>query len=230
MRQYYTRKVLDENQLKTIKEILKQADDHNLWMDGLNSGGGFSRVKKNLELSSIELSQSINSMIMNSLDQDKNFIDFTVADSTNLNIVSKTSSGSYYNPHIDSWFNGDYSTTVFLNDPNEYIGGELCLYFGGEEETKIKLDAGWAVTYSTGILHRVNKVISGNRYVSVFWTKSHIKDSFIRYIYSEIGSIQQNMVECENPVHLSNCLSVYKDPYFCLDNLKNQILRRYSGS
>lgn len=228
MKNFYTRKILDDDQLKTIKEVLLNANNLNLWMNGLNSGGGYSRVKSNEELSDMNSSQMINQMIMKSLDEDSSFINFTAAKSTHLNIVSKTSSGGYYNPHFDSWFNGDFSTTVFLNDPEEYIGGELCLYVGGEEEIEVKLPAGYGITYSTGILHRVNKVISGTRYVSVFWTESLLKNSFIRYVYSEIGEIQKNMLNYQSSVHLSDCLNASKDPHFSLENLRQQILRNYA--
>lgn len=228
MKQFYTRQVLSEDELSQIKEVISYANTHNIWQDGLKSGGGFSRVKSNLEMSDPTLSQKINSLIMSSLDRDNYFVNFIAARETTFNIVSKTISGGYYNPHYDNWNNGDYSTTVFLNDPDEYIGGELCLYFGGEEEIKIKLKSGWGITYPTGTLHRVNKVSSGVRYVSVFWTKSLIGDSFIRHVYSEICDIQKNMVKYESPVHLGDCLSASKDPFFMLEGLKHQILRKYS--
>lgn len=228
MKQFYTRQILTENQLLKIKESISQANSHNMWQDGLKSGGGFSRVKNNLEMSDRVLSHSINSLIMNSLDNDNYFIDFTVAKETTFNIVSKTISGGYYNPHYDNWANGDFSTTVFLNDPEEYIGGELCLYIGGEEEIKIKLKSGWGITYPTGVLHRVNKVSSGVRYVSVFWTKSLIEDPFIRHIYSEISDIRNNMLEYKSPVHLGDCLNISKDPSFVIEGLKQQILRKYA--
>lgn len=232
MKYYYVRKILDSEQLKVVYGVIEEANKNNYWNDGLNSLKGndsCKRIKNNLELSNLHLSQVVNNLIMSSLDSDKKFIDFVVAKSTTLNIISKTSSGGYYNPHLDNWYNGDYSTTVFLNDPREYDGGELCLYCGGEDEIKIKLKSGWGVTYSTGIVHRVNKVASGNRYVSVFWTESLIKDPFIRHLYSEIGNIRNNISLDEYSIHLSNCKSVESDPQFCLDNLKTQILRRYAS-
>lgn len=227
MQHYYIRKVLEKDNLNQIREIIEKCNKNNLWIDGLSSGGGSKSIKHNLELSDTSSSQIINDIIMNRLDEDNNFINFVLPCSTTLNIISRMESGSYYKPHLDDWRNGDYSTTVFLNDPNEYEGGDLCLYFGGDDEIKIKLDAGWGITYHTGILHRVNKVKSGTRYVSVFWTSSSIKDSFIRYIYNELGNIESN-IKNTNPIYSSDCISSRKDPLFCLDNLKTQILRKYS--
>jgi PKHD-type hydroxylase len=229
MKNFYTREILDEESVRLIRNVLDQSNTNNFWSNGLNSGGGFSRIKNNVELSNIHFVNKINQLIMNSLDKDSSFINFTAAKSTSLNIISKTTSGGYYNPHYDNWSNGDYSTTVFLNEPEEYIGGELCLYVGGEEEIKIKLKSGWGITYQTGILHRVNRVVSGTRYASVFWTESLIKDPLIRYIYGEICEIQKNMVKYESSVHLSDCLTASKDPHFSLENLRMQILRNYSG-
>lgn len=229
MLQYYVRKILDSDQLKIVNQIINDSNKNDKWQDGLKSGGGYKRVKNNLELFDFDSSQKINDLIMSSLDQDKKFIDFTVAKSTDLNIISKTTSGGYYNPHTDNWPNGDYSTTVFLNDPSEYNGGELCLYYGGQEEIKIKLDAGWGVTYSTGTVHRVNRVISGSRYVSIFWTKSLIKDPFIRYLYNQISNIGDNLNNKDNSVHISNCMNAMNDPYFCINDLKLQILRVYAS-
>lgn len=227
MKQYYIRKILKKNQINEISHIIQDADQNNSWVDGLISGGGTKQVKNNLELSDLNYLQIINDYIMHSLDNDKEFLNFTVPITTYLNIVSKTQSGGYYNPHKDIWSSGDYSTTVFLNNPEDYGGGELCLYLGGDDEIKIKLDAGWGITYPTGILHRVNKVSFGNRYVSVFWTKSHIKDSFIRHIYSEISNVGNYLEQQNIPIHISDCIASTKDPVFLIDNLKNEILRKY---
>jgi PKHD-type hydroxylase len=228
MKHYYVRKILEKDQINQISRIIQDADQNKFWVDGLMTGGGSKQIKNNLELNDANFLQIINNHIMQSLDNDKEFLNFTIPTTTYLNIVSKTQSGGYYKPHTDIWSSGDYSTTVFLNNPEDYGGGELCLYLGGEEEIKIKLDAGWGITYSTGILHRVNKVSFGNRYVSVFWTKSAIKDSFIRYIYSEISNIGNYFEQQDAPIHILDCIGAPKDPLFSITNLKNEILRKYS--
>lgn len=229
MKQYYVRQILNNYQLEKIYSKIEEANTNNKWHSGLNSlyiSEEYSTVKNNLELFDIQIIQFINSIIMNSLDCDKEFFDFTVPSTTDLNIISKTEKGGYYNPHDDLWKNGDFSTTVFLNSPKDYEGGELCLYFGGDE-IPIKLDAGWGITYKTGILHRVNKVTSGCRYASVFWTKSLIKDSFIRNIYSELGNLENLVSDFKFQNNSTKCSDSIKDPKFCINTLKNEILRRY---
>jgi PKHD-type hydroxylase len=229
MYNYYVRKILDDNTIKRIKFLLEESNTRNLWFDGCLSASGddIKSAKVNMELPDSPILQEINDLIMMLLDKDRKFVDFTAAKSSRKVFVSKTSSGGFYHPHTDNWDNGDYSTTVFLNDPNDYVGGELCLYLGGEEETKIKLDAGWAVTYPTGVIHRVNKVLTGTRYVSVFWTESLIKDSFIRNLFCEISSCI-HLLQQDHSIHLTDCKGADRDPFFKLNNLKTQILRRYS--
>lgn len=227
---YYVRKVLEKEQLEIIQNLLKHAEKNDLWRDGLNTGGGLSSIKLNKELSDFEMLSTINDCIMNSLDQDMNFLAFTAASSTELNIISKTESGNYYNPHFDSWHNGDYSTTVFLNDPETYDGGELCLLLGNDQEKKFKLDAGWAVTYPTGIIHRVNRVLSGTRYVSVFWTKSKIKNTFMRNINYQLELAIEDLKKKSDSYHYSDCDSAVRDPLFILKNIQNEIFRHYGDS
>lgn len=226
-KQFYIRKLLNTEQLMAIENFIKTANQNEFWESGLNSTIGMGNdMKKNYQLSDQNLVIQINSIIMNCLDNDSEFIDYTAAKSTVTNIVSKTISGGYYKPHLDFWTCGDYSTTVFLNNPDEYSGGELCLFLN-EEEKKIKLDKGFAITYPTGILHRVNRVVSGCRYVSVFWTKTLIRDEFIREVNYELSKALK-CVERKS-IHHTTCDSLNNDAYFILDNLKNQILRKYSN-
>jgi PKHD-type hydroxylase len=73
----------------------------------------------------------------------------------------------------------DVSTTLFLNNPDEYDGGELDLRFG-DFCVSVKLPAGYAVIYPTGLLHRVQPVKSGIRKVIHWWDQSNIQNPFIR--------------------------------------------------
>lgn len=224
---YYVRKVLDNDQVSLIQDLLKHSEEHNLWIDGLNSGGGSVSTKSNKELVDVQMLSTINSCIMESLDRDRKFLAFTSASTTNLNIISKTEYGNYYNPHFDNWCNGDYSTTVFLNNPDTYDGGELCLLLGNDQEKEFKLDAGWAITYPTGIIHRVNKVLSGTRYVSVFWTTSKIRDPFMRSMNYQVELLIDILEKQSNSIHHTDCQSALKDPLFIAMNLKNEIFRHY---
>ena len=111
------------------------------------------------------------------VDRCNEFAFFTEPKTSSSIIISKTPAGGYYKPHTDWEALGHYSTTIFLNDPDTYGGGELCILPNPyEDEVKIKLEAGWGITYETGTPHRVATVTQGERLVSVFWTESKIKD------------------------------------------------------
>jgi PKHD-type hydroxylase len=91
--------------------------------------------------------------------------------------------GMFYDYHVDELeMNGvrsDYSMTLFLSNPDEYDGGELVLK-QGDVITQVKLPAGKAILYDTGIVHKVNPVTRGTRNVILFWAQSIFKDSVIR--------------------------------------------------
>lgn len=98
--------------------------------------------------------------------------------------------GMKYGYHIDNnpigGVNAHYSMTCFLSDPSEYEGGELILKVGNAE-VPYKLNKGKAIIYSTGIKHKVNPVISGDRKVMICWLETAIQNSFIRNYLIDYG-------------------------------------------
>ena len=67
----------------------------------------------------------------------------------------------YYGRHVDEVYSSegrrDYSFTIFLNNPNDYDGGELVLNIPPENKA-IKLDAGSIIIYPTKYVHEVREV------------------------------------------------------------------------
>ena len=97
----------------------------------------------------------------------------------------------YYGSHVDSAYTlqgrRDYSFTIFLNNPDEYDGGELILQIPPEQRV-IKLEAGSIIVYPTKYLHEVRQVTKGERVVCVGWIESYIKNDEERSILSYIRS------------------------------------------
>lgn len=219
---YYERNILSNEEILQIKNILNECE----WVDGLKTAVNLShQTKKNSETIKSEYTAKINSIIMAALDRDIGFHKFCIPKSSKSCIISKTGPGGYYHPHRDNGLNGDFSTTVFISDPSEYDGGELCLYYGGEEH-KIKPKSGTAVTYKTGILHRVNEVTSGCRLVCVLWTTTPIKDPLLRSVYLKITDAitlfeEKNILEQYN----NNFNDVINDPIFILKDIMQDIMR-----
>ena len=100
-------------------------------------------------------------------------------------MFSKSSHGDGYGSHVDNAYmnsgRSDLSFTLFLSDPNEYTGGELCIQTM-QDEQKIKLKAGQIVIYPSTSLHSVNTVKQGIRFVCIGWIQSYIASNEDRSI------------------------------------------------
>lgn len=210
----YKRQLLDSETLTSISELVTRVR----WVDGLISvGQGGHELKRNFEAShNCQNYSDIFRLLMASVDADSEFWTQTMPIESTKILVSKTCRGGYYNAHHDEWFLGDYSTTVFLND--DYEGGELCI---GDQE--VKLPAGHAVTYETGIPHLVKPVTSGERHVAVFWTRSMVKDPSIRAICSNL-SRAVDLMEPSSPTSFEKAKT---DPTFLVRSSLMELKRRY---
>ena len=216
---YIERIILSEIEIDYIKNILNGAE----WIDGILSTSNMSPKKKNnMECIVSHSTTEANKIIMDAVNKDQIFFDFCIPDRAYTCIFSKTISGGYYKPHQDNGINGHYSTTVFLSNPEDYEGGELCLFLNNTE-IRFKPIAGTAITYRTGIMHRVNTVTSGERLAAVFWTKSKIIDPFYRSLYVEIGKAISKCTKREFHETFEDAIN---DPRFILEEIQNELLRR----
>ena len=113
-------------------------------------------------------------------------------------MVVNYNEGGFYDWHIDELQINNvlthYSMTIFLNDPEDYEGGELVIIRDGKKE-QYKLQAGKALIYSTGMPHRVNSITKGNRLVCISWFESLIKDDFIRKCIFNLGKINKALLD-----------------------------------
>ena len=60
------------------------------------------------------------------------------------------------------------SMTIYLSDPNEYEGGDLCLFRDGEVKIQ-NFNPGSAVIFPSFTNHKVNKITSGSRATLAIW-------------------------------------------------------------
>lgn len=93
-----------------------------------------------------------------------------------------------YGPHTDSslrWLpdgsclRTDVSATLFLSEPSDYEGGELCIADTYGDHT-VKLPAGHLVVYPSGSLHEVRPVTRGERLACYLFMQSVVKDTECR--------------------------------------------------
>ena len=169
-------KVFNKKELKNVCSWAKKQG----WKDGLKSlhwdnTGNAHDLKRNQET----IDRVPDDLLWPYINRSKKFMEFACPSTSSGPLCTRTSVGGYYKPHFDVVHTDQslpqFSTTIFLSDPDEYEGGELVLWIDGKE-VFFKPKAGRAVTYETGIGHRVNTVTSGERLAIIFWTYSEWKD------------------------------------------------------
>ncbi len=184
--------VLTPIQLKQVQEKLAQAT----FIDGkLSAGSSAQRHKNNEELSpSSQLQQELNALVMNNLLRHPTFQSAVLPHRVGSPFYVRYSTGMHYGEHLDDplmgpmgqQYRSDVSTTLFLNEPDEYQGGELVIntQFG---QQSVKLAAGSAITYSSTSRHHVTTVTAGERLAVVTWTQSLIRDPDKRQLLYELN-------------------------------------------
>lgn len=109
-------------------------------------------------------------------------------------LLSRYQPGMAYGTHADNALMGqwrsDVSFTVFLNDPQDYEGGELVIE-GADDEQTYKLTAGSALVYPSSALHRVNEVTQGVRLVAVGWVQSWVRDPAQRELLFDLDTARR---------------------------------------
>jgi len=192
--------ILDAQRLDFIAQALEKSK----FIDGkLSAGMAAKRVKNNEELAADDqLMQQLNNIVMGSLVQHDEFkaaaIPFRVA----APYYARYTKGMTYGDHVDDpimggagqQYRSDVSTTVFLNEPSEYEGGELVITTSYGEQ-KIKLSAGSAVVYPSSSLHHVAEVTKGTRLVAVTWTQSMIRDPAKRELLYQLNQARESLLK-----------------------------------
>ena len=162
-----------------IDRILR---DKSLWESGKKTAGSHAAlVKNNLQLNrNTQIARDNSEIISNAIRSDQLIKSFTLPRKVHGLMFTNTSSGQGYGSHVDNAYmssgRSDLSFTLFLNDPNEYEGGELSIQTM-QEQKQIKLPQGHIVIYPSSNLHAVEQVKSGERIVCVGWIQSYVKNN-----------------------------------------------------
>lgn len=185
--------LLSPHDLQTARQLLRTAP----WADGKDSAGTQARQAKNNEQlpRDCEAAQRISAMVMASLDRSALFLTATLPKRVFPPRINRYGGGAnHYGDHVDSAvrqmadrrerLRTDISCTVFLSEPDEYDGGELCIddTYG---EQRVKLPAGHAVIYPGTSVHQVLPVTRGHRMACFFWVESLVRsDEQRRLLYN----------------------------------------------
>ncbi|WP_274571255.1 Fe2+-dependent dioxygenase [Neisseria leonii] len=173
--------VLSEAELVQARAILADAP----WADGkITAGSQSGQVKNNLQLPQLsEAGQAMSELVKNAVLRNSEFFAAALPHTVFPPLINCYREGQQFGNHIDNavrrdpytgqWVRTDVSSTLFLNDPDEYDGGELVIEdnYGSHS---VKLAAGDMIVYPATSLHHVTPVTRGQRIASFFWTQSMV--------------------------------------------------------
>lgn len=207
--------VLLKDELNTLRNLLKQAR----WVDGRTTAGTQAAVvKNNQQLSEQDpLLNQIRSVVLQALQRDALFFSAVLPDKILPPFVNRYASNTNaYGFHVDSAMRtmpdgsmrvrADVSATLFLNDPDEYEGGELLIQdvFG---EQRVKLAAGSLVVYPSSSVHAVTPVTRGERLASFMFIQSMVRDAAQRRLLFDMDmslvKLRQQLGESAEVVKLT---------------------------
>lgn len=139
-------------------------------------------------------------------------------------LVSRYRPGMAYGLHVDAPIMGepnhvrsDLSFTLFLDEPDTYVGGELAFDLGSGESA-FKPPARSAILYPTGCLHRVRAVEQGERLAVVGWLQSLVRDAGIRELLHDLSDAREQLT---GQASASRALELVNKSY-------SNLLRRYA--
>ena len=192
--------VLTADELQTARRLLQDAP----WANGkAGAGEQAAQVKNNEQLPhDCEAATAIRSMVLRGLDRSPLFFSATLPKRVFPPRVNRYGgSSNFYGNHVDGAVRfmpdsgqrvrTDVSCTVFLSDPTEYDGGELCIAGVqpgqmGHGEQAIKLPAGHLVLYPGTHVHQVKPVTRGQRLACFFWIESMVRRDDQRRLLFEL--------------------------------------------
>ena len=182
---YLIHQLLNEDQVKTLRDMVLGSPSD--WEDGKKTAGlHAAKGKNNLQLDRrSKAGEESADYVREMLTSDPLIKSFSLPQQIHGVMFSRTGIGQGYGIHIDNPYmstgRSDMSFTLFLNEPDNYQGGELCIE-SFQNNQEIKLPAGNIVIYPSTTLHSVQQVTKGERLVCVGWIQSYVSSNEDREI------------------------------------------------
>ena len=201
--------VLSADQVAFVRGKLDTAT----WGSGLMSAGHQgARVKNNQQLAQTDpLAIELGELVLSALSANTLFLSFALPLRVLPPMFNRYTGGEAFGTHVDGAVRNipgthlrlrtDLACTLFLCEPSEYDGGELCVEdtYG---EKSVKLPAGHMVIYPSSSLHHVTPVTRGTRTASFFWLQSMIRDNEKRTLLFDLDNGIQAL-SADHPDHPS---------------------------
>tara|TARA_Y100001968_G_scaffold261598_1_gene249510 strand:+ start:270 stop:935 length:666 start_codon:yes stop_codon:yes gene_type:complete len=178
--EYLTHSLIEQSEALQIVKKLK--GEKAAWQDGKKTAGSHAaKLKSNFQLDkNSNLSVEFRDTIVDKIVSNPLLKSFTLPKLIHGVMFSQSLSGDGYGTHIDNPYmpsgRSDLSFTLFLNPPEDYKGGELCIQTIRKTK-KIKLSAGEMIIYPSTQLHSVAEVKDGERYACVGWIQSYVQNN-----------------------------------------------------
>lgn len=186
--------VLTAEQVAHLRLRLDAAE----WIDGRETVGfQGAQVKRNEQLADTSpVRRELGEIVLRALANNPLFFSAALPLKYLPPRFNRYAGGGTYGFHVDGavmnlaqgeQLRSDVSCTLFLNDPDDYDGGELVVSdtYG---EHAVKLPAGDLIVYPSTSLHQVTPVTRGARIASFFWVQSLIRDDAKRRMLFEIDT------------------------------------------
>jgi PKHD-type hydroxylase len=203
--------ILDAYQVEHIRTRLATA---NYELGKLTANAKFAHLKDN-EQAIAEETQDLQALVRDALMANYQFKIYAWPHRWANMAFSRYGENQHYGRHVDHWSqaqpNGlalrrDISFTLFLSDPGSYEGGELVLE-RLDGPVSVKMPAGSIFLYSTGHVHQVAPVRSGERHVCVGWIQSQVRDEQQRELLYELSLVHANTRSVELDLILNKSIS-----------------------
>jgi len=184
-----------------------------------------NKAKQNEQLHDAQAYQTSSQLLLQAYSRSQEFHEFAFPVRIAPPMMTRYKPGMKYGAHADSalihlphgTIRSDISSTVFLNDPAEYDGGELKIRLG-DSELNFKLKPGEAIIYPSDTFHQVEQVTKGERLVAITFIQSQVKDPFHRNLLfdlNEVAALEGLSMKPENFARLqlvqSNLLRYWGD-------------------
>ena len=209
--------ILTADEVRRAQRLLADAP----WGDGRpGAGAQAAQVKNNEQLPhDCDAAREIRAMVLRGLEASPLFFSAALPKKVFPPRLNRYGGDSnYYGNHIDGSVRyqpdtgqrvrTDVSCTVFLSDPEDYDGGELCIADTYGEQA-VKLPAGHMVLYPGTSLHQVKPVTRGHRLACFFWIESMVRSDEQRRLLYELDMnllrLRERHGETDETTGLTGC-------------------------
>ena len=155
-----------------------------------------NKMKQNEQLHEPAAYQKSSDLLRQAMLRSSEFMEFAFPVAFAPPMMTRYKPGMKYGAHSDAAFiqlpgttiRSDLSCTIFLNEPQDYEGGELSIGLG-DAKLSFKLRPGEAIVYPSDTFHQVIPVTRGERLVAITFIQSRIQDPFRRNLLYELNEV-----------------------------------------